>query len=1033
MVTYLFINAFKQVISAGNTRLPGYVLAIALICLVHLSLQAQTNDPEGPLPTIDVRDARLKQLNRLQTVQPNQQKALQDLKGIMPDVQIEWDQYTGNVKSMYSTKRFLTNPSVESPTSVARQFVLSNERIFGLQEKDLSNLKQTRDAVMNRSGIRRLLLQQEYRGIPVYGSNLRVNLSKRGELINCSSDIIPNLEETIQGRSPRIRSDRAVTEAAASIGVKPTSPLQLKKGPDGATQKSVYDKGLDLADDVMVQLYYWPLNRTEVRLVWEVYMGARNSDYIYQLFVDAENGQVIYRTSISHSIIAPPNWRVFTSDSPTPMSPGTATPDGTQPAAVVRKVVTTNGDPVASPSGWIPAAGTTTTGNNVDAFIDGNNDGTPDVARPTSATQNFDFPLDFTQPPTNADNQRSVVVNAFYWANWYHDRLYALGFDEMAGNFQTDNFGRGGVGSDPVIIRSQSGVNNSTFATPPDGSPGIWRAFIFDGPNPDRDAGFDQEIGLHELTHGLSNRLAGGLAALQSRAMGEGWSDFYALALLAEPTDNINGHWAMGAYSVFELAFADPGWNDNYYFGIRRYPYSTDLNKSPLTFADTDPAQFNADPSIPTSPWLVGTGASGVHNAGEIWCNSLMECRANLINFYGFATGNELMLQLVTDGLALLPNNTPTYIVARDAILQADMNATGGANQCLLWKGFAKRGLGPGAQALNASTFSGVVEDFYTPLQTPTAVVSSPSCPGSCDASINLSITGGESPLSYQWNNGATTQDINGLCAGNYTVIVTDKLGCNEGKSFTVPNGVDITPPVIACPANITVTCDTTTTGTGVATATDNCDPNPDLSYTDQHISGDCEWACELERTWKATDMWANSSTCVQKIEKNTLPLILQALSADLDGDGNIDTLVMGTAQTTLTIGPESAACVLEWIPGSSGSPTALKRGAQRVGIDCKPGTNAVDSKGRLTNPLLAEAIKLAIIIRLDPTIGEKPLTDFGCTIHPVVLQTMRDVPKVKDFMQVVQIALGNIVLVSHLPKLHAALSCINDSLDICK
>ena len=98
---------------------------------------------------------------------------------------------------------------------------------------------------------------------------------------------------------------------------------------------------------------------------------------------------------------------------------------------------------------------------------------------------------------------------SFFWSNRYHDRLYELGFTEAARNFQLDNFGRGGLGNDLVRAEAQdsSGTNNANFGTPPDGSLPRMQMFIFTGPNPDRDRDLDQEIVIHELTHGTSNRL----------------------------------------------------------------------------------------------------------------------------------------------------------------------------------------------------------------------------------------------------------------------------------------------------------------------------------------------------------------------------------------------------------------------------------------------------------------------------------------------------------------------------------------------
>ena len=194
-------------------------------------------------------------------------------------------------------------------------------------------------------------------------------------------------------------------------------------------------------------------------------------------------------------------------------------------------------------------------------------------------------------------------MQLFYLCNWYHDKLYELGFTEAAGNFQINNFGRGGLGNDPVQADAQDGggVNNANFSTPPDGSSGRMQMYIFSGPNPRRDGDLDAEIVFHEYTHGLSWRLVGGgqgLGTSQSDGMGEGWSDFYGLALLSEPGDNVNGCYAAGGYATYQLS----GLTANYYYGIRRYPYSTDMTKNPLTFKDIDTSLASPHTGIPRSP-----------------------------------------------------------------------------------------------------------------------------------------------------------------------------------------------------------------------------------------------------------------------------------------------------------------------------------------------------------------------------------------------------------------------------------------------
>src|SRR5204862_7415938 len=127
--------------------------------------------------------------------------------------------------------------------------------------------------------------------------------------------------------------------------------------------------------------------------------------------------------------------------------------------------------------------------------------------------------------------------------------------------------------------------------------------------------------------------------------MGEGWGDYYAFSMLSSADEDVNGLYAMGAYVT--LNFTRPGvgttGTDNYYYGIRRFPYAVKTTvggptalrpgqpHNPLTFADMDTAlnsitdgAYNKSPAIPNT-------AAEVHNIGEIWCMMLLEMRARII------------------------------------------------------------------------------------------------------------------------------------------------------------------------------------------------------------------------------------------------------------------------------------------------------------------------------------------------------------------------------------------------------------------
>jgi uncharacterized protein (TIGR02145 family) len=93
----------------------------------------------------------------------------------------------------------------------------------------------------------------------------------------------------------------------------------------------------------------------------------------------------------------------------------------------------------------------------------------------------------------------------------------------------------------------------------------------------------------------------------------------------------------------------------------------------------------------------------------------------------------------------------------------------------------------PNLDQFIANGMSGIVslsgEEF--PALSGSGVVADVLCPGDCNGSIDLSISGGNSPYSYEWSNGETSQNINGLCAGTYDVTVSDS-GAGSG-SGTLP------------------------------------------------------------------------------------------------------------------------------------------------------------------------------------------------------------------------------------------------------
>jgi hypothetical protein len=662
-----------------------------------------------------------------------------------PQIQLDYDPVLLSPKSVLPRLGYLTGPGgagvtvsdasaqmfdPDDPDRPVKAFLQEYRVLFGFGPEAITNATVQRDDVSAGNGARTVVWQQQVTGVPVFNALLIGHITQAGELACLSSEFIPSPDQAADpamvaavqsGADLPLSSPQALVAAVTNVGDRFVAGYVVAETDAmGATRQQTFTAPDGFKGDARAELTWFPASRTQLKLCWQVLFTSQWRDEMYLTLVTADTGEILYRRNLTAESSAI-TCRVYTNTSPMPLLPGLSAPGTAQPATVERSLVTLTAlDDTASPNGWIADGDNETRGNNVDAHLDHNDDNLADLPRPAgNPSRVFDFPLDLTGAPANYGE--AATVQLFYWDNWMHDALYELGFTEAAGNFQADNFGRGGLGNDAVQADAQDGLslgdgnhfNNANMSTPPDGCAPRMQMYVFDGASPARDGSLDAQIVLHEYTHGLSTRLVGGGAgidALATAGMGEGWSDFYALAMATDPAADVDGVYPMGSYVAYH-GFGTT-FEENYYYGIRRYPYCTDTNKNPLTFADIDPGKASAHDGVPRNP-LLGPFradlANEVHSQGEVWCMMLWEMRANLIHKLGPEAGNNLALQLVTDGLKLSPPN-PNFVQARDAILLADRMWSGGTNAQEIWSAFAKRGLGFNAKAPESYTTSGAQE-----------------------------------------------------------------------------------------------------------------------------------------------------------------------------------------------------------------------------------------------------------------------------------------------------------------------------------
>jgi hypothetical protein len=483
-------------------------------------------------------------------------------------------------------------------------------------------------------------------------------------------------------RGQNRRDGRLVTAAqaavAAAANVSPSTAFSpVLTGAQPATMGGARFAGGAFKRDLVVEPVWFPVEDL-LRLAWRVEVEPDGDPQLYDIIVDAETGEVLLRRN--KILYAEGQGRVLQSASTALLD--ARRPDarplglsGCPPATnyELRDLVA----PFRDPDTRLSATGRLS-GNNTHVF------------RRTSATEaepgvfdgsqwTFDFPL---------DSAGAAETSLFFALNFAHDFFYDLGFDEAAGNFQVDNFGRGGLGGDPIVgLARANGRNNSTFQPAPDGSSPTISLFLWDGlgcwgndldgdGSVDLDGDYDLDIVLHEYHHGVSHRLNTAFTGNEADAIGEGGSDFFAYS--------VNGDTVLAEY-------ARPG-------GLRSINSKTYGDWSCLL-------GFFCEP----------------HDNGEIWANTLWDMRerfrVDTVRGSAGAAINEAH-QLYVDALALAPPS-PTMLDMRDAILQADALrnplGAGSANFCRVWEAFAARGMGVDATDTADNGLNRVQAGFAVP------------------------------------------------------------------------------------------------------------------------------------------------------------------------------------------------------------------------------------------------------------------------------------------------------------------------------
>lgn len=376
----------------------------------------------------------------------------------------------------------LTGPQQGESDAIALAYLADQRQALGLTVADVADKRLADSYQSSHNGIHHFYWRQQFQGIDVYNSNLAINVAADGSIINLHNQFVSDLASKVSITEPGIDATAAIGFAASALGTSLRAPLMLLRDEGGSARKALYSGAGISQDDIPVKLMYQPsVDGRSVRLVWDLLIREANGTGWWSMRLDAQTGEMLD----SNNLIADAapaaglskgaggtqaQYRVF----PFPFENPDQTP---------HVLVSDPHNALASPFGWHDTNGVAgaefsdTRGNNVVAQddLDGNNSG---GTRPTGVGTNplvFDIPFNPAGEPEVGTNLFAAVVNLFYWNNIMHDVTYQYGFNEAAGNFQTNNYGRGGAGNDQVAADAldalQAGSNNNAnFGTPPDGS-----------------------------------------------------------------------------------------------------------------------------------------------------------------------------------------------------------------------------------------------------------------------------------------------------------------------------------------------------------------------------------------------------------------------------------------------------------------------------------------------------------------------------------------------------------------------------------
>lgn len=364
-----------------------------------------------------------------------------------------------------------------------------------------------------------------------------------------------------------------------------------------------------------------------------------------------------------------------------------------------------------------------------------------------------------------------------------------------------------------------------------------------------------------------------------------------------------------------------------------------------ITVSSTDPGCGNSDGEIMAS----ASGGAGIYT--YLWSNGQTSATIT-----GLPAGTYTVTATDSSGcfstgtVNLSNSGAPILTIAAIDIScngaadgSIDLSVTGGTSPySYLW---SNSEITQDLSNLSPGNYSVTVTDNLSCIAVISAGISEPaalsaivystgiSCFGSCDATVGAMVTGGTSPYSYAWSNGSVTQSMTGMCAGNYSVTVTDSNGCIATDSGNLSEPSALSSSATANDASCNSVCD----GEAAATAAGGTSPYA-YSWSDGQTSATAAGLCAGNYAVTITDFNGCVSTSSATVSEPAL-LIASASGNDVSCNGGND----GGAAVSANGGNTPYAYL--WSDGSvTATNDSLTAGGYLVTVTDANGCTAVDS-----------------------------------------------------------------------------------------